>query len=99
MQAMNLSSFDLNLLRALDALLAEKNVTRAAERLFVTQQATSGALHRLRDHFGDELLTKVGRRLELTPLARSLVIPVRETLLAAQSALPLDRDQAATGFW
>jgi LysR family transcriptional regulator, nod-box dependent transcriptional activator len=84
---MNLDRFDLNLLRALDALLAERNVTRAAERLFVTQQATSGALHRLRGHFHDELLMRVGRNLELTPLARSLVTPVREALLASQAVL------------
>jgi DNA-binding transcriptional LysR family regulator len=84
---LDLSRFDLNLLRALDVLLAERNVTRAAERLFVTQQAASGALQRLRRHFADELLTRVGRNLEPTPLARSLVTPVREALLAAQSAL------------
>lgn len=79
--------FDLNLLKALDVLLNEKNVTRAAERLFVTQQAASGALQRLRRHFGDDLLYPVGRRLELTPLASSLVGPVRRALLAAQEAL------------
>lgn len=84
---MDLSRFDLNLLRALDVLLEERNVTRAAERLFVTQQAASGALQRLRRHFSDELLSRVGRHLEPTPLGRSLVNPVREALLAAQSAL------------
>jgi DNA-binding transcriptional LysR family regulator len=84
---MDLSHFDLNLLRTLDVLLAERNVTRAAERLFVTQQAASGALQRLRQHFGDELLTRVGRHLEPTPLARSLIVPVRAALLAAQTAL------------
>lgn len=82
-----LSHFDLNLLRTLDVLLSEPNVTRAAERLHVTQQAASGALQRLRQHFDDELLTRVGRHLELTALASSLIIPVRETLLAAQVAL------------
>lgn len=85
--AVNLSHFDLNLLRALDALLEERSVTRAGARLFVTQQAASSALHRLRVHFGDELLTRAGRRLELTPLAVSLARPVREALLAAQAAL------------
>lgn len=84
---MDLSRFDLNLLRTLDVLLKELNVTRAAERLFVSQQAASGALQRLRQHFGDELLTRVGRNFELTPLARSLIVPVREALLAAQAAL------------
>lgn len=83
----DISRFDLNLLRALDALLTEQNVTRAAEKLFVTQQAASGALHRLRGHFDDELLTRIGRRLELTPLGQSLRGPVREALLAAQAAL------------
>ena len=84
---MGLHQFDLNLLRALDALLSERNVTRAAEKLFVTQQAMSGSLHRLREHFGDELLTRVGRKMELTPLARSLQKPVREGLLHVHSAL------------
>jgi LysR family nod box-dependent transcriptional activator len=83
----DLSHFDLNLLRSLDVLLEERNVTRAAERLFVSQQAASGALQRLRQHFDDELLTRVGRQFEPTPLARSLIVPVREALLAAQAAL------------
>jgi len=84
---MQLSHFDLNLLRSLDALLAERNVTRASERLFVTQQAMSGALRRLREHFENELLVRVGRQMELTPLARSLAHPVREALLKVESAL------------
>lgn len=84
---MDLSRFDLNLLRALDVILAERNVTRAAARLFVTQQAVSGSLQRLRTHFNDELLVRVGRQLELTPLASSLIMPVRNALLAAQTAL------------
>lgn len=84
---MELSHFDLNLLRSLDVLLEERNVTRAGERLFVTQQAASSALSRLRTHFNDELLVRVGRNLELTPLARSLIVPVRAALLSAQAAL------------
>lgn len=84
---MNLSHFDLNLLRSLDVLLEERNVTRAAERLHITQQAASSALQRLRTHFSDELLIRVGRQLEPTPLAFSLIAPVREALLAVQSAL------------
>src|SRR5882724_11432730 len=84
---MQFSHFDLNLLRSLDALLAERNVTRASERLFVTQQAMSGALRRLRGHFENELLVRVGRQMELTPLARSLAHPVREALLKVETAL------------
>lgn len=84
---MNFSHFDLNLLKALDALLDEKNVTRAGKRLFITQQAASGALNRLRLHFEDELLVRVGRKFELTPLARSLVEPVRDALHAVRMAI------------
>ena len=53
---LNLRQFDLNLLVALDALLKERNVTRAAERLYLSQPAMSGILGRLRQAFGDELL-------------------------------------------
>lgn len=68
----NIASLDLNLLLALDALLSEANVTRAAERLNLTQPTLSAALSRLRRHFGDELLLRVGNTLELTPLALRL---------------------------
>lgn len=77
---------------ALDALLTERNVTRAAERLFVTQQAMSASLGRLRDHFDDELLIRVGREMMTTPLAEALVQPVREALLGAERALSTEPD-------
>lgn len=64
-----LANLDLNLLLTLDALLRERNVTRTAERLGVSQPAVSGALSRLRRHFGDQLLVRVGNRYDLTPLA------------------------------
>jgi LysR family nod box-dependent transcriptional activator len=82
-----LSGFDLNLLLALDAMLHHKNVTRAAEHIHISQPAMSGALHRLREYFGDELLVRVGRDLELTPRGQSLVEPVRNTLLHIQATL------------
>jgi LysR family nod box-dependent transcriptional activator len=66
---MNLRQFVVNLLVALDALLAERNVTRAAERLFLSQSSMSGRLARLRHAFGDELLVQVGRNLEPTTFA------------------------------
>lgn len=86
---MRLDRFDLNLLVALDALLEERNVTRAAERLHIGQSAASSALARLREYFGDELLTQVGRELRLTPVAHSLVEPVRDTLLRARATIAL----------
>lgn len=84
---MRFDGFDLNLLVVLDALLEEKNVTRAAERLHIGQSAASGSLARLRDYFGDELLVMVGRQLKLTPLAKTLVQPVRESLLGVKAAI------------
>ena len=64
---MNLNSLDLNLLVALDALLKEANVSRAAMRIGLSQPAASHALQRLRDMLGDPLLVRVGARMELTP--------------------------------
>lgn len=75
-----MARFDLNLLSALNALLSDKNVTRAAERLNVTQPTMSGMLQRLRYQFDDQLLIRNGRELELTPFGASLVEPVREAL-------------------
>ncbi|AXB47859.1 LysR family transcriptional regulator [Amycolatopsis albispora] len=69
---MNLSSLDLNLVVALRALLEERNVTRAGERVGLTQPAMSAALARLRRHFDDPLLSRVGSRYELTPLGTVL---------------------------
>lgn len=84
---MRLDRFDLNLLVVLDALLEERNVTRAAQRLHIGQSAASGSLARLRDYFGDELLVAVGRQLVLTPLAETLVQPVRESLLKVRATI------------
>jgi LysR family nod box-dependent transcriptional activator len=84
---MQLNRLDLNLLIALDALLREKNVTRAGERIFLSQSAMSGALQRLRDYFGDDLLVRAGRELELTPRGAALAGPIREILLRIQAAL------------
>ena len=84
---MQLNRFDLNLLIALDALLHEKNVTRAAERVYVSQPAMSAALQKLREYFNDPLLVRVGRDMELTPRGLSLVEPVREALLRIQATL------------
>ena len=81
---MNLDNFDIRLLVALDALLTEKSVTRAGERLHLSQPATSIILSRLRKYFGNELLAPAGRKMILTPLAESLVQPVRSCLMQIQ---------------
>jgi DNA-binding transcriptional LysR family regulator len=67
------ANLDLNLLVSLDALLQERSVSRAAVRLGLSQPALSASLSRLRRHFDDELLARVGNKYELTPLAAQLV--------------------------
>jgi DNA-binding transcriptional LysR family regulator len=77
---MNLASLDLNLLVALDALLLETSVSRAAMRIGLSQPATSHALARLRDVLRDPLLVRVGARMELTPRAQALRAPLAQAL-------------------
>jgi len=84
---MHFGGLDLNLLMVLDALFVEKNVTRAGERIHLSQSATSGALSRLREYFKDDLLVHVGRRMVLTPLAEELAQPVRELLQHAEAVI------------
>jgi LysR family transcriptional regulator, mexEF-oprN operon transcriptional activator len=86
----NLARVDLNLLVALDALLAERSVTKAAARIGIGQSAMSHNLARLRELFGDELMTRGPRGMQPTPRAMALVDPVRialaqiETLVSRQ---------------
>jgi DNA-binding transcriptional LysR family regulator len=75
-----LAQVDLNLLIALDALLRERNVTRAGETVGLSQPAMSSALSRLRRMFGDDLLVRVGREYHMTALAQELEAPVQEIL-------------------
>ena len=86
---------DWNLVPALNALLSELNVSRAARRLGVSQSAASGALARLRRHFDDELLVRRGNGYELSatgarlaPLARAAVDSTRNVLAATRSFDP-----------
>ena len=73
MSKIQLRNADLNLLIPLKALLHERNVTRAAERIHLSQSAMSRALDRLRSELGDELLVRVGREYELTPRGSALL--------------------------
>jgi DNA-binding transcriptional LysR family regulator len=67
-----MARLELNLLVALDALLTERSVTKAAEKLRLSQPALSASLARLRVHFGDQLLVRDGNTYRLTPLAARL---------------------------
>ncbi|MDI9219345.1 LysR family transcriptional regulator [Pantoea sp. EA-12] len=82
----DIRTLDLNLLKALDALLDERSVTRAAERLSLTQPAVSGMLTRLRECFDDPLFTRTQRGIIPTLRALELAEPVK-TILAEVSEL------------
>ena len=84
---MRYHQLDLNLLVALDSLLAERNITLAGRRLNLSQSAMSSSLARLRDFFGDELLVLVGRKMVPTPLGESLSGPVRRILVEIRSTI------------
>jgi LysR family transcriptional regulator, nod-box dependent transcriptional activator len=79
---MRLDAFDLNLLVAFEALIEERNVTRAARRLHVTQSAMSASLKRLRDSFGDPILAQHGKAMVPTPYALALAPEVSASLAA-----------------
>jgi DNA-binding transcriptional LysR family regulator len=93
---MELTSLDLNLLVVLDALLEERHVTRAGERVGLSQPATSNALSRLRRLFDDPLLVRSGNTMQLTVRARQLRDQVRPALEALRDALdePVEFDPA-----
>ena len=78
-----MKTYDLNLLRTLDALLVAGSVTGAAERLHLSVPATSHALARLRELIGDPLLVRAGRRLVPTPRAMALREPVAQWIAQA----------------
>jgi len=77
---MNLSVFDLNLLRVLDALLREQSTIKAGEHVGLSQPAVSSALRRLRHALNDPLFVREGQRIVPTPYAKDLEIPLRRLL-------------------
>jgi len=87
-----LRDVDANLLLSLHALLEERNLTHAGTRMTMSQPAMSGALGRLRKHFGDELLVRSGRGFELTPLAEELRPVVADAVEAAEALLGTHRE-------
>ena len=86
---MNIRNFDLNLLRVFAALEKERNVSRAAEALGLTQPAISNALQRLRQQCGDPLFVRGGRAMEPTPLALAMNDPIHQALKLMETGLTL----------
>ena len=98
----NLSNVDFNLLKVLDALLAERNVTRAGKRLGRSQPAVSNALHRLRALLGDDLLVRGAGGFILTPRAEAIREPLREAIALVEGCIaeePLFDPGRATGVF
>lgn len=92
---MNISKIDLNLLIYLDVLLREKNVTRAAGQLNITQPAMSNGLKRLRSLFNDPILVRTSDGMVPTERARSLGPSIRKILLELEETLQNEEDFAA----
>ncbi|MEK9970050.1 MAG: LysR family transcriptional regulator [Ferrovibrio sp.] len=93
---MNLAALDLNLLVALDALLTDGHVGRAAVRVGLSQPAMSHALRRLRELLDDPLLVRVGPGMELTPRAQTLREPLKEALEQVRGLFVTDGFDPAT---
>ncbi|WP_394830211.1 LysR family transcriptional regulator [Pendulispora rubella] len=87
MANVSLAGVDLNLLVALDALLSERSVTRAAQRMGLSQPAMSNALARLRDLLEDPVLVRTGHGMEPTARALDLAAPVHRLLMDARQVL------------
>jgi DNA-binding transcriptional LysR family regulator len=84
---MQLNQIDLNLLVVLDAIFAQGSITAAAEKLHLTQPAVSHSLARLRELLDDPLFTREGRKIVPTPLARTLMEPLRRSLHGLETTL------------
>ncbi|MEM1088825.1 MAG: LysR family transcriptional regulator [Pseudomonadota bacterium] len=87
MHKINVNALDLNLLRVFDAVMLERNVTRAAERLYLSQPAVSHALTRLRHTLKDPLFVKGPQGMQPTPRAVELAEPINGALMALKDAL------------
>lgn len=92
----NFRTLDLNLLRVFDEVMAERNLTRAARNLSITQPAVSNALRRLREVLGDELVRRSGAGVEPTPRALALWPTVRDALRQLQHTLAPGEFDAGT---
>ncbi len=87
MKSPNFRTLDLNLLRVFDQVMAERNLTRAASSLAMSQPAVSNALNRLRDTLGDKLVVRSGYGVEPTPKALALWPAIADALRQIESSL------------
>ena len=84
---MNLSNIDLNLLTIFEAILKERNLTRAGKRVGLSQPATSNALGRLRTIFNDPLFIRTSQGMQPTPLSEELTAPINKIMNSIRETL------------
>ena len=89
---MNIAEFDLNLLVVFDAVLAESSISRAAERLDLSQPAVSNALARMRKATGDRLFVRLANAMVPTPYAQAIADPIRQALAGIRVSLGASRE-------
>ena len=89
---MNISGLDLNLLLVFDAVLAERSISRAADRLDLSQPAVSNALARMRKATDDRLFVRLGNAMVPTPYAQGIADPIRQALTGIRIALGASQD-------
>ncbi|MCC8167148.1 MAG: LysR family transcriptional regulator [Planctomycetes bacterium] len=92
MNSIHITAIDLNLLLVFDTLMAERSVTRTAERLGITQPAVSHALARLRNLLGDRLFVRTPKTMLPTPAAEALAPDIRAALQRIESVLSQRND-------
>lgn len=100
-QDLNLRGVNLNLLPILNEIVRQKNLTRAAETLNMTQSAVSNSLKQLREHFEDEILVRDGRKMRLTEFGESLLEPLDDAMASVRRALapePFDPETSSQRF-
>jgi len=89
---MNMTNFDLNLLRAFDVLMRERNVSKAAEHMSLTQSAMSNALNRLRNLLDDPVLVRTRQGMQPTPKALGLENTIRSALAMIEQSLSPEQE-------
>lgn len=89
---MNIAEFDLNLLVVFDAVRAESSISRAAERLDLSQPAVSNALARMRKATGDRLFVRLGNAMVPTPYAQGIADPIRQALASIRVSLAASQE-------
>ncbi|MDZ4253861.1 MAG: LysR family transcriptional regulator, partial [Sulfuritalea sp.] len=89
---MNRFDFDLNLLVVFDAVLTERSISRAAERLGLSQPAVSNALARMRKATGDRLFVRLANAMVPTPYAQGIAEPIRQALASIRVSLAASQE-------